>query len=62
MLFAGFFIKTEYRLAEYENGDIPVYLGDVNRERSRPFVQTIRTELIYRFNWGKGKAPVVAGY
>ncbi len=62
MLFGGFSIKTEYRLAEYNTGDIPVYSGDVNRERSRPFVQTIRTELIYRFNWGKGKAPVVASY
>ncbi len=62
MLFPGISIKTEYRLADYETRDIPfngtTFSGDVNRERSRPFVQTIRTELVYKFNWATAAAPV----
>ena len=58
MLFPGWFIKTEYRFADYETRDIPFYgtvcACDVNHERSHPFVQTVRTELVYRFNWGNG--------
>jgi outer membrane immunogenic protein len=54
MLFPGWFIKTEYRFADYETRDIPFSGNDVNHERSHPFVQTVRAELIYRFNWGSG--------
>jgi len=60
----GLFMKTEYRLAEFNNHTIsqlsdatglPVF-SDIH---FKPFVQTISTSLVYRFNWG---GPVVAKY
>jgi len=53
----GLFWRTEYRLAEYNRGGRPflqtlstgtTVLGSVD---SKPFVQTIRSELVWRFNW-----------
>jgi outer membrane immunogenic protein len=62
MLFPGLSLKTEYRFADYETRDIPfngtTFSGDVNREKSHPFVQTVRTELVYKFNVGGAAAPV----
>jgi outer membrane immunogenic protein len=60
----GWFMKTEYRGAYYGKGNISelnattgALLGtDVT---FKPFVQTISTSLVYRFNWG---GPVVAKY
>ena len=61
----GWFMKTEYRAAYYDNKN----LGEIGRRRPtrstgrdisfKPFVQTISTSLVYRFNWG---GPVVAKY
>lgn len=58
----GLFMKTEYRAA-YFNG---IDLADTNAAGAaassihfRPFVQTISTSLVYRFNWG---GPLVAKY
>jgi outer membrane immunogenic protein len=60
----GWFMKTEYR-ADYfgtkklnELSDI----GNISNGQAvsfKPFVQTISTSLVYRFNWG---GPVVAKY
>jgi outer membrane immunogenic protein len=52
----GLFWRTEYRLAEYDrrsrvlllNGAPTVFSAD-----SKPFVQTIRSELVWRLNWGR---------
>src|SRR6267142_16917 len=60
----GWFMKTEYRVAEYER----VNLGESNIGGGlngfgvsvKPIVQTVSTSLVYRFNWGG--APVVAKY
>jgi outer membrane immunogenic protein len=60
----GWFMKTEYRAAYFDNKNLNVNddatnlpIGfDVN---FRPLVQTISTSLVYRFNWG---GPVVAKY
>ncbi len=65
----GWFIRTEYRYADYgsattaavttagapfaPNGFTPLSM------QSNPIVQTVRTELSYKFNWGN---PVVAKY
>jgi outer membrane immunogenic protein len=64
----GWFMKTEYRVAEYQRGDVGVFNPDgtpfiENTSQTlistRPIVQTISTALVYRFNWG---GPVVAKY
>jgi outer membrane immunogenic protein len=60
----GWFVKTEYRGAYYssKNSD---WLNDGTNtlfgvsSTFKPFVQTISTSLVYRFNWG---GPVVAKY
>jgi outer membrane immunogenic protein len=59
----GWFMKTEYRAAYYGNRN----LGEFTAANTlapdtiafKPFVQTISTSLVYRFNWG---GPVVAKY
>ncbi len=62
----GWFMKTEYRLAEFGNTTISqlsdttgLHVGGFNDIHFKPFVQTISTSLVYRFNWG---GPVVAKY
>jgi outer membrane immunogenic protein len=65
----GLFWKTEYRLAEFERDRdffIDTRTGlrlDDSLER-RTFIQTVRSELVWRFNFGNwgGGAPVAARY
>ena len=56
----GLFMKTEYRSAFYERATLSENLaGGVpsgNAVTFKPWVQTISTSLVYRFNWGG--APV----
>lgn len=61
----GLFMKTEYRGAYYGQRDI----SEINTPAGtlsgfditfKPFVQTISTSLVYRFNWGG--APIAARY
>jgi outer membrane immunogenic protein len=60
----GWFMKTEYRGAYYESKN-SVWLNDATNtpfgvsSSFKPFVQTISTSLVYRFNWG---GPVVSHY
>lgn len=59
----GWFMKTEYRLAEYgrksvsviENGGLAPLPYSF-----KPYIQTVSTSLVYRFNWTG--APLVAKY
>jgi len=59
----GWFMKTEYRASEFSRIDIqqltlaggPTAFGI----SFKPWVQTVSTSLVYRFNWG---GPVVARY
>jgi outer membrane immunogenic protein len=47
----GWFWRNEYRFAEYRNttfSNNPI-LSSVS---ARPFVQTVRSEITYKFNWG----------
>jgi outer membrane immunogenic protein len=60
----GLFWKTEYRFSEFDTKTNPfratvggVLLGA--SEDSRKYVHTVRSELVYRFNWG---GSVVAKY
>ena len=60
MIFPGWFVKTEYRYASYSSktfaGTIAVpaapFLTAINMT-VKPQVQTVRTELVYKFNWGR---------
>ncbi len=60
----GWFVKTEYRGAYYTSKNSNWLNDGTNTvfgvtSTFKPFVQTISTSLVYRFNWG---GPVVAKY
>lgn len=60
----GWFMKTEYRVAEYNRklgAEYDLTSGALtgNGIAYKPYVQTVSTSLVYRFNWG---SPVVAKY
>lgn len=66
----GLYWKTEYRFAQYQSERPALNLagivggppgGLVGFEESQKYVQTIRSELVWRFNFGGG-GPVVARY
>ncbi len=64
MFAPGWFAKTEYRYADYRSRDIELFVIGTGAatgvfERIHPYVQTIRSELVYKFNLG---GPVVAKY
>jgi outer membrane immunogenic protein len=60
----GWFVKTEYRSAFYDTKNISeLNLAGVQNGRDitfKPWVQTITTSVVYRFNWGG--APIAAKY
>ena len=60
----GLFWKTEYRYASYSAHDIAFLSNTTNLPtgfgmNSSKEIQTVRTELVWRFNWG---GSVVAKY
>jgi len=60
----GWFMKTEYRAAYYSNKNITELFNGSNAPVGndiafKPWVQTISTSLVYRFNW---TGPMVAKY
>jgi outer membrane immunogenic protein len=61
----GWFMKTEYRAAYYDRKDLSIIDDATNAPLFgvnvgfKPWVQTISTSLVYRFNWG---GPLVAKY
>jgi outer membrane immunogenic protein len=64
--FPGLFWKTEYRFADYSADQVALLATSTGAPRgdfldSRKYVQTVRSELVWRFNFGGG-APVVARY
>ena len=69
VLMPGLFVRSEYRYARYDTKDIAScnnatgLCGNAatgqNSIRFQPDVQTVRTSLVYKFNWG---GPVVAKY
>jgi len=52
---AGLFWRTEYRYSSFDSADLPILTpgGRQTRfsENMRPFVQTITTSLVWKFNW-----------
>jgi outer membrane immunogenic protein len=60
----GWFMKTEYRASYYDRVTLPetiiaTGLPTGTSPTFKPFVETISTSLVYRFNW---TGPVVAKY
>jgi len=59
----GWFMKTEYRSAYYDRITLPEFNpnGTLNGAATtfKPWVQTISTSLVYRFNW---TGPAVSNY
>jgi outer membrane immunogenic protein len=60
----GLFWKTEYRFSQFDTSTNPFRVTATNALNgdsldSKKYVHTIRSELVYRFNWG---GPVVAKY
>lgn len=59
----GWFMKTEYRLAEYGRKSVSVIEnggGAPLPYSFKPYIQTVSTSLVYRFNWSG--APISAKY
>ena len=62
--FPGLTWKTEYRFSEYNNVNraeffnTPPIVATGFVSNDKLFTQTVMTSLVYRFNWGLGKAPV----
>jgi outer membrane immunogenic protein len=55
-LVPGLFLKTEYRFSSYNAktlGDFFTPTGEQTgiTESPHPYVQTVATQLVYRFNW-----------
>ena len=59
----GLFWKTEYRFSEFDVATNPVLfttgVPSGVSDDSKKFVHTVRSELVYRFNWG---GPVAGSY
>jgi len=58
----GWFTRTEYRFASYgsktlpDTCTIPTFCGPgplVDLVSIHPYVQTVRSEIVYKFNWGR---------
>ncbi len=59
----GLFWKTEYRYSEFDRANVNISVGGVATgltETNKVREHSVRSELVYRFNWGGG--PVVAKY
>ena len=59
----GLFWKTEYRYSEFDRSNVNISVGGVATgltETNKVREHSVRSELVYRFNWGGG--PVVAKY
>lgn len=61
---AGWFLRSDYRYAAYQAADLPIVNTTTGMpiglaEHSQKYVQTIGTELVYKFNW---TGPVSAKY
>jgi outer membrane immunogenic protein len=48
----GWYLRTEYRYAQYSNQNFPeINAYPLNSLNFKPAVQTITTEVLYKFNW-----------
>jgi len=59
----GWFIKTEYRYADYRATTLAQTFAGASTifgDNIHPIVQTVRTEVTYKFNWGGAGALAAA--
>jgi len=67
---SGLFLRTEYRYSDYSRVDLTEIIlatgapvvngaGGNNIEHTRPYVETVTTSVVWKFNWG---GPVAARY
>jgi outer membrane immunogenic protein len=52
---SGLFWRSEYRYSSFNSATLPILEGGVSTpfsENMKPFVQTITTSLVWKFNWG----------
>ena len=53
----GWFGRTEYRYAAYGSKTLPDVFNTTGLPVSlvaiKPYVQTVRSEIVYKFNWGR---------
>jgi outer membrane immunogenic protein len=50
----GLFWRSEYRFSSFSSADVPILSNagvQAGSENMHPYVQTITTSLVYRFNW-----------
>jgi outer membrane immunogenic protein len=50
----GLFWRSEYRFSSFNSADLPITVSGVQTgfsENMHPYVQTITTSLVYKFNW-----------
>jgi outer membrane immunogenic protein len=62
----GLYWRTEYRFAQYQSADLDRLVVGTGAatgtaDHFAPFVQTITSSIVWRFNWGGG-GPVMANY
>ena len=65
----GWFVRSEYRYASYDSATLPIFSTVTGRVSGaggfptdlviKPVVQTIRSEIVYKFNWN---GPVAAKF
>jgi outer membrane immunogenic protein len=60
----GLFWRTEYRFAEYQTANVPIFINATGApfgvaEHISPYVQTITSGLVWRFNFG---GPIAMQY
>jgi outer membrane immunogenic protein len=51
---SGLFWRTEYRFSQFNSADLPINFSGVPTgitENMKPYVQTITTSLVWKFNW-----------
>jgi outer membrane immunogenic protein len=53
---SGFFLRSEYRFSTYQAADLPITVDATglsvgSADNSKKWVQSVRSELTYRFNW-----------
>jgi outer membrane immunogenic protein len=53
---AGFYLRSEYRYSTYQADDLPIVFNTTGVTsgiaiNSKKFTQTVRSELVWRFNW-----------
>ena len=53
---SGFFLRSEYRYSTYQAADLSIFrptgVSFGEAINAKKYVQSVRSELIYRFNWG----------